>query len=180
MYETATNGRLREILESVIEAIGGAAGVLALVRGYARVGKSFDGSMHQALQHTAVEEQPIPGSSAYNLHPVSAASLRKELFGLMHDADHRVAAVTEACLSSIDDLRDRYGTVESEPRHPDVASGKPWPREAREPATGTGGSEIRTLVTLRVTHVSCHQTVTPASSAIEPSLQLDFSRKWEY
>ena len=49
---------------------------------------------------------------------------------LMHGADPRLAAVAEACLSNIDDLRDHFGTVESEPRHPNVASGKPWAPEA--------------------------------------------------
>jgi hypothetical protein len=71
----------------VLQETGGAPGVLALVKCYARDGKAFEGSMHQALRHTAVEEYPMPGSNAYNLHPVSVATLRKELFAMMHDAD---------------------------------------------------------------------------------------------
>ena len=125
MYEAAPN----RLLEGVIEETGGPQGVLALVRGYARAGKRFDGSMHQALQHTAIEEHPIPGSNAYNLHPVSIAPLRKELFAMMNGADAGVAAMAEACLSHIDYLRDQWGPVESEPRHPDIESGRPWPRE---------------------------------------------------
>lgn len=31
------------------------------------------------------------------------------------------------CLNLMDKLRDEYGAPESEPRHPDLASGKQWP-----------------------------------------------------
>jgi len=140
LYESAPSGAQHRILEHAIEEIGGVPDVMAFVRGYARAGKHFDGSMHQALHRTAVEEHPIPGSSAYELHPVSVAPLRKELFGLIHGADQQVAAVAEACLANIDTLRDHFGTLESEPRHPDIASGKPWPRQAGEHEP-SGGSE---------------------------------------
>jgi hypothetical protein len=33
-------------------------------------------------------------------------------------------------LTSIDELRDEYGSSEFEPRHPDVESDQPWPRAA--------------------------------------------------
>jgi hypothetical protein len=143
MYDQPASGPLHLLLESVLEETGGAPCVLAMVNGYARTGKRFDGSMHQALQHTAVEEHPIPGSNAYNLHPVSVATLRKELFAMMDGADPRVAAMAEECLSNIDYLRDNMGTVESEPRHPDITSGKPWPREAgnAEPSGDTPAAE---------------------------------------
>ena len=63
---------------------------------------------------------------------------------MMHGADSRVATIAEACLSNIDCLRDSMmGAVESEPRHPDIASGKPWPREAGnvEPSGDTPAAE---------------------------------------
>jgi len=31
------------------------------------------------------------------------------------------------CLNAIDELRLDYGALESEPRHPDISSGRPWP-----------------------------------------------------
>jgi hypothetical protein len=57
----------------------------------------------------------------------------------MKPAAAGAAAVAEACLAAIDELRDEYGTSEFEPRHPDVKSGRPWPpanvrRGAREDA----------------------------------------------
>ena len=128
-YETAS-GPARHLLERAIQEIGGADCVLALVRGYARTGKRFDGSLHQALQHTAVEHHAIAGSNAVNLHPVSIAPLRKELFAMMHGDDAKLAEVAREALVNIDFIRDHYGAVESEPRHPDVTHGKPWPPEA--------------------------------------------------
>ena len=66
----------------------------------------------------------------YNMLPVSIASLRKTLLAMLDDGDTRVAALAEECLVNIDYLRDYWGPAESEPRHPDIASGRPWPRAA--------------------------------------------------
>ena len=104
--------------------------MLALVRGYARSGKPFDGSIHRALSKTVVDEQQEPGTSFYQLHPVSVAPLRKALFAMLNDNDPHIAALAEECLGNIDFLRDYMGPAESEPRHPDIASGRPWPRAA--------------------------------------------------
>jgi hypothetical protein len=38
-----------------------------------------------------------------------------------------VSSRVAACLTAIDELRDDYGPAESEPRHPDIDSGRPWP-----------------------------------------------------
>jgi hypothetical protein len=35
--------------------------------------------------------------------------------------------VAARCLNQIDKIRDEYGAPDSEPRHPDLASGKRWP-----------------------------------------------------
>lgn len=125
-----TVGSAHPMLERTLEELGGDDCVLALVHGYARAGKRFDGSLHQALQHTAVDQQRIGDSNTYNLHPVSIAPLRKKLFELMHGTDATVAVLSQECLMNIDDIRDHIGAVETEPRHPDVATGKPWPPEA--------------------------------------------------
>ncbi len=131
VYDAASSGPARRLLEQTVEEIGGADSVLALVRGYARAGKRFDGSMHQALEHSAVNHQPISeGANVYNLHPVSVTPLRKTLFGMLDDSDARVAALAEECLANIDYLRDYIGPAELEPRHPDIASGRAWPRAA--------------------------------------------------
>jgi hypothetical protein len=35
-----------------------------------------------------------------------------------------------ACLTAIDELRDDYGPAESEPHHPNIDAGRPWPLAA--------------------------------------------------
>ncbi|WP_438826512.1 hypothetical protein [Ruegeria atlantica] len=42
------------------------------------------------------------------------------------------------CLNLIDQLRDEYGAPESEPRLPDLASGRRWPILKPNPDAGDG------------------------------------------
>lgn len=62
---------------------------------------------------------------AYNVLPVPATELRQKLLALTTNGGPTDAAAR--CLNQIDKIRDDYGTPESESRHPDLASGKPWP-----------------------------------------------------
>jgi hypothetical protein len=55
-----------------------------------------------------------------------AQQLRKELFGMVQ-GNTPTAQLAWKCLTRVDELRDEYGPVESEPRHPDITSGRPWP-----------------------------------------------------
>jgi hypothetical protein len=128
LYESVSSGTGQMLLECVLQEIGAADGVLALVRGYARSGKPFDGSIYRVLRKAVVDEQQEPGTSLCHLRPVSAAPLRKALFAMLDDDDPHIAALAEECLANIDNLRDDMGPAESEPRHPDIASGRPWPR----------------------------------------------------
>jgi hypothetical protein len=41
-----------------------------------------------------------------------------------NDTEKRLAV---DCLRAIDEIRDDYGQVDSEPRHPDITTGVPWP-----------------------------------------------------
>jgi hypothetical protein len=64
-------------------------------------------------------------NGAYSIVPVPAAELRQKLFALTTDGGPTDIA---AChLNQIDEIRDEYGVPDSEPRHPDLASGKRWP-----------------------------------------------------
>lgn len=70
----------------------------------------------------------IPSSSlsnAYDVVPVPAAYIRKTLFSLTDDGGPADSAAR--CLRLIDSLRDEYGVPDTEPRHPDLGSGRPWP-----------------------------------------------------
>jgi hypothetical protein len=65
---------------------------------------------------------------AYDLISAPAASLRKRLFAVACAIGREQAELATACLIYIDELRDRYEIVAiGEPRHPDLASGAPWP-----------------------------------------------------
>lgn len=66
---------------------------------------------------------------AFEVRGTPAADLRKELFGKLA-MDSKQAVAASKCLSWIDDIRDRYGNVVDEPRHPDIRSGRPWPTQA--------------------------------------------------
>ncbi|RMT36988.1 hypothetical protein ALP49_200095 [Pseudomonas syringae pv. solidagae] len=66
---------------------------------------------------------------AFEVFGTPAADLRKVLFGKLA-MDGKQAVLASKCLSWIDDIRDRYGNVVDEPRHPDIKSGRPWPTQA--------------------------------------------------
>jgi hypothetical protein len=62
---------------------------------------------------------------------VPLPELRKALFGLLTDSVPEVGALAEACLKTIDELRDEHGPSEFESRHPNIEAGRPWPLAAR-------------------------------------------------
>lgn len=62
---------------------------------------------------------------AYDVVPVPAGNLRKKLFALTTNGGPADAAAH--WLRQIDWIRDEHGMPETEPRHPDLASGRPWP-----------------------------------------------------
>ena len=62
----------------------------------------------------------------YEYYNVDMADLRKKLFAMVNE-DSVAANVAASCLELIDELRDEYGSVDTEPRHPDIESGYPWP-----------------------------------------------------
>ena len=60
---------------------------------------------------------------AFDVLPVIATELRRKLLALTTDGGSHDAAARVLR----DRMRDENGAPEDEPRHPDVASGKPWP-----------------------------------------------------
>jgi hypothetical protein len=45
----------------------------------------------------------------------------------MTETDTAQGRLAKECLIAIDEIRDEYGPAESEPRHPDIDSGRQWP-----------------------------------------------------
>lgn len=61
---------------------------------------------------------------AYNVVPVPATELRQRLLAKVGLGGNNDPA--SRCLNLIDELRDEYGAPEAEPRHPDIATGRPF------------------------------------------------------
>jgi hypothetical protein len=68
---------------------------------------------------------------AFDVLPVAATELRQKLLAMTTDGGPHDAAAR--VLREIDKVRDEDGAPEGEPRHPDLASGKPWPIMAPDP-----------------------------------------------
>ncbi|WP_199554843.1 NACHT domain-containing protein [Sandaracinobacteroides hominis] len=80
----------------------------------------------RAIEAVVTEHVPVENwSNAYNVVPVAAAELRQALLARTANGGPKDAAAR--CLTAIDEIRDERGAPVSEPRHPDLASGKPWP-----------------------------------------------------
>jgi hypothetical protein len=126
-YECAPPGLGKGVIENAIAEAADADGLLTLVRSYARLGKPFDGTLHSAIRHVALDERPSASwEGAKEVFSTPLPELRKKLFAMAMD-DAPETSLATACLTAIDELRDDYGPAEAEPRHPDIDSGRPWP-----------------------------------------------------
>ena len=61
----------------------------------------------------------------FSIDPSPAVQLRRGLLAAVTDGGPRDLAARY--LTEVDEIRSIFGVPESEPRHPDLASGKPWP-----------------------------------------------------
>jgi len=131
-YQSGSGGPGDSLIEHIFVKLGDVDCFMALVQGYAWQNKRFDGLLDMAVQDIALRKEPVEGwSGAFEYQPVAIAKLRKDLFAMLNGTPHE-AALAEACLSAIDRLRDEHGSAASEPRHPDIESGRPWPLAAAE------------------------------------------------
>jgi hypothetical protein len=126
-FEGQAAGVNKSVIHHAIAELADADALLALVRGNAGDKWPFHAPLHRMIEEVALGKQPLVGwDGAYESYSVDISALRKKLFAML-DGEPEVASVAEACLTAIDELRDEYGRVDSEPRHPDIASGRPWP-----------------------------------------------------
>lgn len=112
------------LLGQVIAETPDTDGLLLLVKIEIERQRSFISS--RTIEKVVTEQVPSENwKDAYEVVSVPAVELRRNLLAMTRDGGPADAAAR--CLSEIDEIRDRYGTPDSEPRHPDLASGKPWP-----------------------------------------------------
>jgi hypothetical protein len=98
-------------------------GKLAIVKSILEAERA---SKLMAIEDSALRKEPVEGGTgAYEYQPVAIAKLRKDVLAMLNGTPQVLA---EACLSAIDKLRDEHGSAASEPRHPDIESGRPWRR----------------------------------------------------
>lgn len=117
-----------ELLAHAVEEKPDADGLLLLVK--IEIGREH-GNFYFPIPRHAIENvvtAHLPSEDwkgAYNIVPVPVVELRRKLLAMTTDGGSRNVAAH--WLNQIDEIRDEYGTPDSEPRHPDLASGKPWP-----------------------------------------------------
>ncbi len=129
-YIEIVPGKGKSILEQTIAELATPEGFLVLVKEYATMKRSFDGTLYRMLESIALGKQPVPEwRDAYQLYSLNVAELRKKLFAMLKDTEGSIA---EASLIAIDEMRDEHGRNDAEPRHPDIASGQPWPKASAQ------------------------------------------------
>jgi hypothetical protein len=127
VYDLLEDGSTTKHLASLASAVAenpGTDGVLMLIDLEKRTGRSYVG--RQAVESVVSEHVPAEGwEGAYDIVPVEATELRQKLLAMTGSGGRDDPAAR--CLNLIDELRDEFGAPDSEPRHPDLASGRPWP-----------------------------------------------------
>jgi len=130
-FPRISNSTAKSILESTIANAADADGILLLVRVGATQDQRFQGSeLYTALRHVLVGQTPIDSSGMQQSYSLPATELRKGLFDIVLSGNAAESRLAIECLTAIDEIRDDYGHVDAEPRHPNIATGIPWPQIA--------------------------------------------------
>ena len=128
-FPALEDGPAKSVLEYAIAEAADAEGVLLLTRQGAVRNKRFRSTaLSMALHNVLVEQTPMESSGMQQLHSLPAPELRKGLFDMVVNGKTAEARLATECLRAIDEIRDDYGYVESEARHPDIAAGVSWPQ----------------------------------------------------
>ncbi len=134
-YASLSEGRAKAIIEYAVAEGADAQAVLLLVRDAAAHRKPFPATaLYTALRHVLVGQRPSAGwSGMQELYSLPASDLRRELFGVVVESSAAESQLAAKCLTAIDQIRDDYGDVETERRHPDITRGIPWPQVPPNP-----------------------------------------------
>lgn len=128
-FQGIDNGLVKSVIGHAIAEASDTEGVLLLVRDAAGQGKQYrDTDLYSALSHVLVGHTPVGSSGMQELYSLPAIELRKELFTMVVNGSSEESRLATECLIAIDEIRDDYGYVDVEPRHPDITAGMPWPQ----------------------------------------------------
>ncbi|MGD0279669.1 MAG: hypothetical protein ABSC11_10220, partial [Smithella sp.] len=126
-YKKPEMKECHEIIEQLLAESPDNHSIISMVEYYAEAGKHFDGLFKSAIENICLEKRPIEGSpNTYELYSVDTSELRKRLFALVIAKGSEMPVAVQ-CLTVIDQIRDRYGHLDFEPRHPDIENGTSWP-----------------------------------------------------
>lgn len=131
-YEKMTDGQAKEVLEAALIEGSDTQILLKLIRSNAENNQQHDYKFTKAIENIAVGKRPTsnwPG--AFEQFSLPLIEFRKQLFDML-TTDDAQSSLAEACLIKIENLRDEHGRMSDEPRHPDILSGRPWPKEVNE------------------------------------------------
>lgn len=138
VYDLLKDGPISKQLALLARAVAEAPdenGMLKLIDFEMKTGRSF--MTWQSIQSAVTERVPAENwEGAYDVVPVPAIELRRKLLAMTRGGGKDDPAAR--CLNQIDKLRDEYGAPESEPRHPDLASGRSWPILTPDPDAEDG------------------------------------------
>lgn len=122
------------MLADAVAEGGGSDGLLELVELENRLRRSLISS--RIIQGAITEHVPSDHwHGAFEVLPIDATELRRKLLAITTDGGPYDAAAR--VLREIDSVRDENGAPEYEPRHPDLARGKPWPILVPDPDADT-------------------------------------------
>lgn len=124
LLKDGVTSRSLALLAQAISESPDTAGLLLLIDIETKQQRSWLG--WRTIEAVVTEYVPVENwSGAYNVVPVPVIELRQKLLAMTTDGGPADAAAR--CLNDIDAIRDEHGLPVLEPRHPDLASGKPWP-----------------------------------------------------
>lgn len=127
-FRALDDGPAKAALEYAIAEAADTEGILLLTRQEAAKDKRLRSTaLYTALRDMLVGQTPGGPSGTQQLYSLPAPELRKRLFDMVVNGSTAEARLASECLHAIDEIRDDYGYVDSEPRHPDIATGVPWP-----------------------------------------------------
>jgi len=105
---------------------------MALFNGHVDAPHPFRG-VAGAIRNLAIGRRPSKEwAGAVEEFGLPLTGLRARLFAMLPANDAR-ARLAKQCLIAIEEQRDDRGRASSEPRHPDISTGRAWPPEAEEP-----------------------------------------------
>lgn len=127
-FQEAPHGSGRAFLGVIIAAVNDPDLLLLLARD--QTGRAvLKNSLYRTLKDLIHDKVSLNDSQThYEVFRRDSSRLRAGLFSLTLVDDPAVSSFAARCLDIVDATRDEEGALGTEPRHPDISTGAPWPR----------------------------------------------------